>query len=57
MNIVYLIGLLYLGKNEKVLTCSYDSEKHLIDCDMGLCLLDENGNPFIVSEQEKNQLV
>ncbi|CAD8051454.1 unnamed protein product [Paramecium sonneborni] len=49
--------LLYLGKNDRVLTCSYNSEKHLIDSDMGLCLLDENGSPFIVSEQEKNQLI
>ncbi|CAD8159346.1 unnamed protein product [Paramecium octaurelia] len=49
--------LLYLGKNDRVLTCTYDSEKHLIDCDMGLCLLDENGSPFVVSEQEKIQLI
>ncbi|CAD8134635.1 unnamed protein product [Paramecium octaurelia] len=49
--------LLYLGKNDRILTCTYDSEKHLIDCDMGLCLLDENGSPFVVSEQEKAQLI
>lgn len=42
--------MLYLGKNDNILTCTYDSEKHLIDSDMGLCLLDENGSPFVVSE-------
>ncbi|CAD8134857.1 unnamed protein product [Paramecium pentaurelia] len=49
--------LLYLGKNDRILTCTYDSEQHLIDSDMGLCLLDENGSPFVVSEQEKAQLI
>ncbi|CAD8050273.1 unnamed protein product [Paramecium sonneborni] len=49
--------LLYLGKNDRILTCAYDSEKHLIDSVMGLCLLDENGSPFIINEEEKNQLI
>lgn len=46
--------MLYLGKNDRILTCAYDSEKHLIDSVMGLCLLDENGSPFIINEEEKN---
>ncbi|CAD8075656.1 unnamed protein product [Paramecium sonneborni] len=48
--------LLYLGKQQKTLLCTYQGEQ-LCDAEMGMQLLDDNGKPFIISEAEKNELI
>ncbi|KAM3136315.1 hypothetical protein pb186bvf_011614 [Paramecium bursaria] len=50
-------GLLYLGKSNKPLKCTYSPGQHLSDADMGLYLLDDNGNPFQVTNREKDELI
>ncbi|CAD8160807.1 unnamed protein product [Paramecium octaurelia] len=48
--------LLYLGKQQKTLLCTYSGEQ-LCDAEMGLQLLDDNGKPFIINEAEKDELI
>ncbi|CAD8074569.1 unnamed protein product [Paramecium primaurelia] len=48
--------LLYLGKSQKTLLCTYSGEQ-LCDAEMGMQLLDDNGKPFIINEAEKNELI
>ncbi|CAD8065006.1 unnamed protein product [Paramecium primaurelia] len=48
--------LLYLGKQQKTLLCTYSGEQ-LCDAEMGMQLLDDNGKPFIINEDEKNELI